>query len=197
MHKGRYKFLPLLAILLIITLVIFISDFIGISNPLSLVLDKMTIPFQNNIYSALHTSNDSSEVVKLKEENLSLQTQLAKLYELQKDNNALRDQFAVTQIPTQNLISANVIGTPQFIPGLTSVEVLIIDKGSNDGVKKNDGVIYKNNLVGTVSTVSLGRSLVNLVTNKNSVFTAKTAKTNALGVIKGQGQEEMFLDNVV
>jgi rod shape-determining protein MreC len=95
------------------------------------------------------------------------------------------------------LLPANIVGAPSFIPGISTPETFIIDKGTSDGVKVGDAVVYKNNLLGKISKISDSLSEVTLVTNTSSSFTAKTSSSQALGVIKGQGGGQMILDNVL
>ncbi len=198
MRKQQY-FFPTVGILLLISLCLIISGFIFKLNPLSLILDKITIPIQDVMHSVgiFSFSNQNSEINKLKSENISLATQLVKDENIQKDNQALRDQFIATRVNAQSLLPAKVLGDPTLIPGITTIDSLVIDKGTIDNVKVGNIVIYKDNLVGLISSVSSSKALVQLVSDKKTVITAVTAKTNALGIVNGQGQEEMFLNNVI
>jgi len=113
------------------------------------------------------------------------------------DNKALRDQFETKNPISTNLIPAQVVGAPGFLPGITVPENYTIDKGEADGVSFGDAVVFKDNLVGRVVKTTQFLSSVQIVTNSSSLFTVKTLETNALGVIKGQGGGNLILDNVV
>ena len=199
MKKKKYQVLPKVLVLLLICILLILSTKVGVSYPLSLILDKITTPVSASLKSSVSAGLNFTDPVlkKLSDENFSLQNKMANYNQLVMDNKALRDQFQTTQIQSLKLIPVQVIGAPSFIPGVTSINSLVIDKGSQDGIKVGQAVIYKNNLVGIISVVSPSHSSVNLVTNDKTVITAKTSKTNALGLIKGQGQEDMFLDNVI
>jgi rod shape-determining protein MreC len=95
------------------------------------------------------------------------------------------------------LLPANIIGASGFIPGTSSPEAIILDKGREDGLRVGNAVLYKNNLLGKISRITDSLSEVILVTNTSSSFTAKTSASGALGVIKGQGGKKMILDNVL
>jgi rod shape-determining protein MreC len=59
-----------------------------------------------------------------------------------------------------------------------------IDRGSRDGVALNDPVISGDGLVGRVSSVSPGRSVVTLATDSSSAATAKVVPGGAQGVVR-------------
>ncbi len=133
----------------------------------------------------------------LKEENQQLLVQKAEFEKLKADNKALRDQFQTASPPSVNLLPARIIGISQFIPGITSFDQIILDKGSAEGVRLGYAVADGQNLLGKVTDISFHRCQVELVSNKNFSFTAQTAETNASGVIKGQGGGDILLDNVL
>ena len=58
-------------------------------------------------------------------------------------------------------------------------------------------VIIKDNLVGKVVESSAHLSVVDLISNRHTSFTAETVKTEALGVVRGKGDDKIFLENVV
>ncbi|MEX1220371.1 MAG: rod shape-determining protein MreC [Solirubrobacterales bacterium] len=59
-----------------------------------------------------------------------------------------------------------------------------IDKGSSDGVTLDDPVINGDGLVGRISSVSRGTSIVTLITDSSSAVTAKVLPGGAQGVIR-------------
>ena len=113
------------------------------------------------------------------------------------DNKALRDQFAASYPKSQQLIEVHVISSPSFIPGVTFVENMIVDKGQKDGLKTGMAVVYKDNLVGKIQEVSDNTSKIMLITNSSFSVISQTLQTRAQGVVKGQGGGEMILDNVI
>ena len=59
-----------------------------------------------------------------------------------------------------------------------------IDKGSTDGVNLDDPVVSGDGLVGRISSVSRGTSVVTLITDSSSAVTAKVLPGGAQGVIR-------------
>lgn len=139
----------------------------------------------------------NKDIVTLQNENRVLTEKLVGMQKLQQDNVALRDQFQTTTISSTHLIPATVIGAPEFIPGLTAPEYLILNKGIQDGVRKGDVVVFENNLLGIVTKMTDTASEVTLVSNPNTSLTAKTSNTNAQGVLKGQGNGVMVFGSVL
>lgn len=140
-----------------------------------------------NIFNPTDSIYTSQE--KLQEENNALRIQLAKYKELETDNKALHDQFAITSMNPKELIPTEVIGLRD--------NKMVLDKGSDDSVKQGDIVLLKDNLIGSVTKVSPHQSVVTVITHPSTSFTAITTKTKAIGVVKSQGSGSIFLDNVV
>lgn len=84
-----------------------------------------------------------------------------------------------------------------YLPGVSLPNGIILDKGSIDGVKKGQVVVYKDTVIGKIQKVTHNASRVMLVYDEQSTVNAKTVKTNALGLVKGQGQGVMQLSGVV
>ena len=138
----------------------------------------------------------TGSVEQLEKENRALMQKLSHQEKIKKENIALRSQFQTAYPKADTLLPAAVVGMRSFVPGISASDGLILDKGSQDSVWAGDVVVYENILIGRVAKVSLHLSLLYLTTSKNMSITVKTAKTGALGLIKGQG-EEMVLDNVL
>lgn len=139
---------------------------------------------------------ENSQEKRLKEQNLILQKKLVDQEKLIAENKALHDQFQVSNPRSLDLLIANVVGSPRFIPGVFSPEEFVIDRGGEDDVKVGSAVVFKDNLVGKIVKTSRFLSQVSLTTNPNLRFTAKTQK-GVLGVVKGEGNGALFLDNVL
>lgn len=125
----------------------------------------------------------------LQTENNQLHTQLVQMQEIQKDNQALHDQFVTSNPAPQKLLPADVIGEQQ--------NSLVIDKGELDGVHTGDVVVFKNNLIGKISKTTPYISLVMLLSDPATSFTAETSKTSARGIVHAQDGGNSVFDNVV
>ncbi len=161
-----------------LSIFIFILSFLNILWPVeeagSFVLDSSAIPFRS---VALELEDYVSFMVQikeiysanqnLKEEVLSLQSDLSTLHELTKENIALKQQFLKTGEESQgevtslddNLFLVSLLGNPNDLTNSTG----FINAGSTQGVSKGAMVVYRNFLIGQVSEVERYRSLVNLV----------------------------------
>ena len=158
--------------------------------------ELFTVPVQRLTFDVFHRK-DFTPAEKLKDDNAKLSAQLAKQKELERENQALRDQFQTAVIPAKKLLPAHIIGLISFIPGVSPVDEIIIDQGEGNGVKVGSIAVYKDNLVGRIVKTSSHMSVIHLLTRKDASFTATTTKTKALGVIKGKEGENLLLDNVV
>lgn len=199
MQKRPYLF-PVFITCIIVTLFIFALSLFGIMNgPVSL-LQKVSFSAGSVLsqpFIALQNLGANKEIATLREENLSLSNQLSKMQQIQADNNALRDQFSTTTILSTSVLAAHVIGTPNVLPNISYPQSIMVDKGQSDRVKKGDVVVYKNNLVGQVAQVFAWYSKIDLVTSDTSRFSGLDAATSALGVVRGEGNGDMVLDNVL
>ncbi|MCL5438581.1 MAG: rod shape-determining protein MreC [Patescibacteria group bacterium] len=168
-------------------------------------LEKILTPFQSatfRIFNGFPIFFDDPKSQELKKENAELVKELINLRTFEKDNKALKDQFQISYPKSQKLLPAKIIGAPGFIPGISMPENFIIDRGEKDGIKPGQVVVYENNLIGRVKKTTQNLSVVEFLSNLSSSFTARviTVKENnsqILGIIKGRGNNEMLLENVV
>jgi len=187
--QRKASFFPVFLIFIVLAILIFFFAQKGLFGGLTGFLEQATVPLQKMTFGIFHTQGDQTSEEKLREENNSLLKELAKQKGLEKENRALHDQFEATNPDPKKLLPATIIGMHD--------EEIVIDKGTSDGVKAGGVIVYKDNLIGRIVQVSGHLSVVDLVTNKSTSFTAETAKTSALGVIKGQGAGGILFDNAV
>jgi len=157
-------------------------------------LGKTVLPSELSLLQNSVKSDTSSQ---LQKENTALLSQLSNLKKIQEDNSALHDQFSTTQLRTKTLLPATIVGEPRLIPGVSLPSYLILDKGSDDGVKKEQIVLYKDSFIGRISEVNPGFSKVVLLSDSSNTITVRTQDSNALGVLKGQSNGELLFDNVL
>jgi len=185
MQRAKSVF-PIFLLFLFFSLIILFL----LQSPLTRPLQALTVPLQKWTYNAFSpTPGIATPQDMLQEENNNLHLQLAKMKEIESDNKALRDQLATTSLPPRNLLPASVVGL--------SDSTMVIDKGEVDQVKVGQIVVVKDNVVGTISKTSPHLSVITLISNPITSFTAKTTKTNAIGVVKAQGMDNIYLDSVV
>ncbi len=134
---------------------------------------------------------------KTQQENKALTLELAKMNLIKADNASLHDQFLTSNPPNKNLLPAQIVGMPSFLPGISMPEGYILHAGKKEKVFINAPIIYKDNLIGKVVNLEDHFSKVILVSNKNMSFSGKTTDTGATGIIKGTGNGTIIFDNVL
>ncbi len=198
--KQRPEVTAYFLIFFILSVAIFALSKTGVLSPFEPIFQTIIAPVQSTVYngfSFVTGIGSNSKIKDLENKNDLLTKKLLDQDKLIKDNKALNDQFLTQNPPSDNLLPAQIVGAPGFVPGLSVPEDYIIDKGLADGVKVGDAVVVGDNLIGIVYKTTKYLSSVSLVTNSSASFTAKTMETNALGVVKGQGGGGLILDNVV
>lgn len=162
------------------------------------LIDRITSPLQQSVYGAFGgLITKTGETGRLSTANQELAKKIIDQSELQKEAAALRDQYDAEVPEAKKLLPARVIGMKAFVPGISVPEEIILNAGKNHGVAIGQTVILNNNLIGNIMEVTDTRALVSLITNKKQSLTAKTVKTNAVGIIKGKGNGMLVLENVV
>ncbi len=194
--QGRKKSFPVFIGFFLLALLLFVLSQQGWLNGMTGVIQSITLPIQRSSFFLFH-KDDENAITKLKNENRNLQTRLVNLQALEKDNQALRDQFALTHPAPEKLLPAFIVGMPSFIPGVSVVDSIIIDKGTIDKVRVGNSVVLKDNLIGKVVKTTPQMSVVDLLNHKNISFTAQTIKTSAFGISRGTGDDKIVLDNVL
>lgn len=197
--QERGKVISVFLVLFIISLILFALSSSGVLR--FNFISNIFSPTQKEIHDnsvQLSKSGLNPEIEKLREENRLLAKKLIDQQKLVAQNKALLDQFQQVNIKSLTLLPAEVIGSPGFIPGISFPEFLVLNRGLSENVKEGDPVVFKDNLIGKITKVSENTSLVNLIGNNSFSLAAKVGQDKkALGVIKGQGEGNMILDNVL
>jgi rod shape-determining protein MreC len=195
MRGGNGRF-SIFFVFFLLSIFVFVFFRAGWLDGLGGGLQYIFLPVQR-MTDGFFRQEDTGEVGRLRDENAVLRVELVKMKALEKDNAALRDQFKQSYRQAEALLPADVVGMPGFLPGVSAVEEIIIDKGSEDGVRVGRVVVFKDILIGRVERVSAHLSVVDVVSHEGISFTAETSKTSALGVLTGAGGGKMVLENVL
>ena len=128
------------------------------------------------------------DLVGVKEENRRLQEEL---YQLQSEKNqhleavaALERLEAFLEFKKQNpysMMTARVIGRDPT----NWYRTMVIDKGEQDGVRMDMGVIAPGGVVGRVMKTAPGISQVQLLTDRSSAVAGLVQRTRDEGIIEG------------
>lgn len=177
MSNKRSKFLEyFLLSALLCFLVIGLGKFGALNIPIS-ILSEVFTPIR---------LVSSSVIAESQKESLKKVAASVKQQKIDAEMRALRDQFAISNPRSSSLLLAKVIGMPSFIPGVSSPEYLILDRGDEDGIKKGQAVVLFENLIGKIDQVGQSSSRVILVISRDVSFTGKL-ESGAIGVVTGAG----------
>ncbi|MGG5462784.1 rod shape-determining protein MreC [Clostridium sp. B9] len=189
---------------LAVTVIVLSVAFLGIiiftvksdsKNPVSSGVGKVLNPVQKLVYTASDKVHDvfdffynfsdvKNENDELKKKNLELENKLVEYNELKRQNEVLRDVVDFTKENGQyKYVGTNIIGKS----GDSFVEGYTIDKGSNDGIKKDYIVISPNGLVGVVTEVHSSWSKIQTLLNENVAVAAvvEGESNSGDGIVKG------------
>lgn len=201
MLKVLFFDAKLLFFLLILSILLLILDNFRILNPAKGLLQTVTIPIQYGLYKSSKVVTNQFEFIILSrrasQENKALTEQLALVFS---ENANLRRKLAEAEgfLEQQksldprdfSLVAARPIGKSRF---------LIIDKGSDDGIKVGQAVVYKDNFLGRTRDVGPKKAMVMLSTDPDSKISAFVSSQDgrAKGVLQGKFGSEMLLDKVL
>ena len=118
----------------------------------------------------------------LKAENLALKSTNSQCSEISHQNQILKEELGFSQEErSEELIPAAIIGrSPSGF-----VQVLKINKGSDDGVKDGQPVISHGYLIGVTSQTTSNNSEVFLITNTRSLVPIILQDSRGTGLLKG------------
>lgn len=149
------------------------------------------------VYDFFTLPRDVSELLQrnsqLEAEVSGLQSQVIQLQEQLREADVLYSllDFARAR-PQDQYIAAAVIGrdTSPFL------HYLIIDHGSDDGIRHNMPVVTQQGLVGKIDAVTASAARVQLITDPGSIVNIRIQTSNAEGQIKGSVTGEVRLEMV-
>lgn len=186
---------------LFVSVLLLLTDGTGILNLPKGLLQQATIPIQYGLYkSSTHITNQFQFIFlarRAAQEHKAMSEQLA---EVLSENSQLQQKLAETQalLEQQNTLDAQTFALVSARP-IGVGKNLIIDRGSDDGLKKGQSVIYKDNFIGQIQEVSPKKSTVILSTDPDIKIAAFSSNQNgkAKGILIGQFGSEMLLDKII
>lgn len=201
MSKGLLLDFKLFIILVLASSLILVLDKVGFLYFPKVALQTITIPIQVGVYESAKVIGRQFgflfEARYASQQLGALRLQLSELIldkaRLEKELNEARilsDQQSTISPQTYPLISARVIGVGRY---------LIIDKGEDKNIKVGQAVLYKDQYVGIIRSVSGKSSQVLLPfdpDSKVSVF-SQGESGRAKGILVGQFGSEMLMDKIL
>ena len=188
--------LPILAVV-IVTVLIFNRLLFKLKDQ----VDKAFLPIQSKVYNVANRAIGIKDIIfsyenfiteneKLKKENMELKIQkernqkileenerLSKLLEM-KENTIYKGSLKFARVSFSDISNLN--------------NKIFIDLGKKDGIKVDMIAVYGDYLVGKIIDVYSDYSVVELITNPNSIISAKT-EADILGIARGSDEEDGLL----
>lgn len=184
----------LAALLAILSLLSIILHRVGLLIPAENVVLQAMVPVQRVISGTAGAVLDAlsilPEATTLREENRrlrqeveELRARVVSLQEAERENRNLREQLGFKQAyPAYDLLPAEVVGRDPS----NYLRFLVIDKGSDDGVRLGAVVVVPQGLVGRVVALGSNFSKVMLITDPSSSVNVLLQSSRATGVAAGQ-----------
>ncbi len=152
-----------------------INSFVGYSNDIA-----------NKWYGYIELKKENEELLteKAKIENKYLQ--LLQDFENYKANNTLILDSINRESNCEVLLTAQIISTSK----VSGNPFFIINRGSQDGVKRNMGVVGKSGVVGSIMSTSEHYSIIIPITNPNFQLNCLSKQTGSSGTLVSYGVEQ-------
>jgi rod shape-determining protein MreC len=167
-------------------------------RPFAVAVNRLAQPFRDSYNWTASLFHARSEAARLREENRQLRELETQHQFAARENRFLREQLHYIGSKTfprdYRAVSAAVIGRPD---GAFN-QAIVVDQGSDRGIRVNDPVVTPDGLVGTVTRVTSGSARIELLTDQEAAASAVDVRTGATGIVRhARGtRETLVLDRV-
>ena len=188
--------LPILAIIIVIVLI-----FNRLLFKLKDQVDKVALPVQSKVYNAANRAVGIKDLIfsyedfiaeneNLKKENMALKLGKIRDEKIYEENERLLKLLAMKE---NNLYTGELKFARVSFSDINNLNNKVyIDLGEEDNIKVNMIAVYGDYLVGKVSKVYDNYSELELITNPNSIVSART-EDDVLGIARGGDEENGLL----
>lgn len=125
-----------------------------------------------------------SENKVLKNENAELRAKLGLMTELKIENERLNQLLGFKQASNMSLLASRVIGKDLLVEHQT----LTVNRGSEDGIKKNMAALTVGGVVGYVFRTDKYTSQILLLTDRYAAIDALVQRSRARGIVEGNSR---------
>lgn len=194
MKPFKNKLAVTIVVLSVAFLGIIVLSIKGNSNIISSGVGGVISPLQKIVYTVnekvkgsfdffINFSNVKKENEELTAKNAELENKLIEYERMKDENTRLREMFDYSQAnQNYNYLGCNIVG----YSGGNISNGYIIDKGTNDGVKKDMIVITPAGLVGKVTKSESNYSIVQTILNENIAVASMVESTReTTGILQG------------
>lgn len=193
--------LRVILVLIFFSLLLSLFDSLGFLKFPKTLLQTVTVPIQYGIYkSGLNLGKQVEFIFLVRRASLENKALKSQLGELMTQNADLQKQLR----ETQSLVDAYNKLSPQtydLLPArvISSSRYLTLDKGENDGIKLGEVVVYKDNYLGQIKSISSKTSQILLMEDPDSKIAAFSQGdgTHAKGILEGQFGSESLMDKIL
>jgi rod shape-determining protein MreC len=164
----------------------------AVTAPVSAAGELVTRPVRGFAAWITDLGVSRSQLEELRSQNERLRTRVAELEEARLENARLRSLVKIVSAQQYESIGAGVIGRPSN----QWDGVIVINRGSKDGIKTGMPVVGPRGLLGQTVNVSPGASYVRLITDQRSGVAAMIQRNRVEGIVRGSIDGRLSLDFV-
>jgi rod shape-determining protein MreC len=176
----------------------------GYLSPISRIFLNPVVAVQTWIatrYQAIQDFVSSpQDIVRLRQQNTELeaevarlQTQIVELQEQLSETNVLSALVDFARANPENRYQAAAVIARDPSPFL---QYVIINRGSDDGMRKGMPVVTQQGLIGRIAAVTAVAARVQLITDPASTVNVRLEPSGAQAILQGQLTGEIFLDMI-
>jgi rod shape-determining protein MreC len=166
-----------------------------VMSPFQRAGSAVLTPVKNFLSDVTHLGRTRNQIEKLKAENAKLQSELINRKNADAQLEQLKDILDLAGTAGYKIVNAKVIsqGSSQSFS-----QTVMIDIGSNAGIKKNMTVLSQYGIAGVVKDVYPNSALIQLASDPSFRIGARIAGTQQIGILTGRGTQSaslQLLDN--
>ena len=188
--------LPILAVI-VVTVLIFNRLLFKLKDQ----IDKVALPIQSKVYNVANRAISIKDIIfsyeeiiaeneNLKKENMELKIQKERNQKILEENERL---LKLLEMKENSIYKGNLKFARVSFSDINNLNSKIfIDLGAEDGIKIDMITVYGDYLVGKIVAVHNNYSEIELITNPNSIISAKTMR-DILGIARGSDEEDGLL----
>jgi rod shape-determining protein MreC len=129
--------------------------------------------------------------------NASLESEIFRLSEVERENITLREFFRFAQArPGLDLRGAQIVGRVIGQESTNFLDILLLDLGQEHGIEVGMPVVTDQGLVGRIFEVNNSSSKVLLITDVNSAVNALLQSSRVAGIIRGAPEGTLLMDYI-
>lgn len=161
-------------------------------------LSKNVTTFIKNSFSTYFANvNAQKRNIENEKEIAKLKAKLVEKENVEKELSEIKRLLTLTYMKKKDYITAEVLGNSSF----SGLNLMLINKGSGQNIKKDMGVLSENGVVGRVWRVFNSQSQVQLISDNSSGTAVYLENANVGGVLSGVGNlvfgELKFIPNTI